>query len=91
MNDNALLRENLAFAGSGGVSRNNASLGMAPGFLDIRTGRIHRSRYADGSPAPVHLLEGLREIREYLIAGFIYEERFYTREQAARLAAQAGN
>jgi hypothetical protein len=91
MNDTTLTLENLAYAGTGGISRNNAGLGLLPGFLDMRTGRIYRSRYADGSPAPVHLLEGLREIRQYLVAGFIREDRFYTREQAARLAAQLGN
>lgn len=91
MNDTTLVLENLAFSGTGGISRNNADLGFMPGFLDIRTGKIYRSRYADGSPAPVHLLEGLREIRQYLIAGFIREQRFYTREQAARMASQDGN
>ena len=86
--------ENLAYAGSGGVSRANRSSGFVPAFLDAITGQAYRSRFADGSPAPFHLLEGLPasvlvgsgdniRARESLVSGFLRDGEFYTRAQAA--------
>ena len=92
-----LRRQNLAFKGTGGVSAGNRSQGFAPAFLDTETGSIYLARFADGRPAPMHLLDGLpRElivsrdaagrclaVKRSLVAGFVQAGRFYTREQAA--------
>jgi hypothetical protein len=92
-----LRRQNLAFKGTGGVSAGNRSQGFAPAFLDMETGSVYLARFADGRPAPMHLLDGLpRElivsrdaagrclaVKRSLVAGFVQADRFYTREQAA--------
>ena len=94
-----LCLENLAYAASGGVSRGNRSSGFVPAFLDAITGEAYRSRFADGSPAPFHLLEGLPaslllgsgdsiRAREGLISGFLRNGTFYTRAEAAEAVQQ---
>lgn len=94
-----LRRENLAFTGTGGVSRENRNRRFEPAFRETSTGRVERSRYADGRPAPMHLLDGLpdewietrddqgapRAVKADVIAGFVRDGNFYTREQAAAL------
>lgn len=66
-------------------------------FLDTQTGAVYRACFADGRPAPMHLLDGLPPavvatrdttgrvlaLKSSVQAGFLCEERFYTREQAA--------
>ncbi len=95
----ALRQQNRAFRGAGGVSAENRSLGFAPAFLDTQTGAVYRACFADGRPAPMHLLEGLPPalvvardaagratvIHPAVTAGFLRGERFYTRDQAAAL------
>ncbi len=95
-----LVAENRTFAGTGGVSAECRGLGFAPGFLDKRTGAVYRSAFANGLPAPIHVLDGLpadliaersacgRACRliEEVISGFIRDGRFYTRDQVAALA-----
>jgi hypothetical protein len=92
-----LRQQNRAFQGTRGVSQGNRSQGFAPAFLDPDTGTIHLARYADGRPAPIHLLAGLPPelvvsrdaagactgAKPALIAGFVRTGQFYTREQAA--------
>lgn len=92
-----LRKQNLAFVGTGGVSQENRSSGFRPAFHDLATGHIALARFADGRPAPMHLLEGLPDewaakrdasgricaIKESVIAGFVRDGAFYTREQAA--------
>ncbi|MDX1655775.1 MAG: hypothetical protein R3310_11255 [Candidatus Competibacteraceae bacterium] len=92
-----LSQENLAFAGSRGVSHNNRGRGFVPAFLDTESGRVQRAKFRDGSPAPMHLLDGLPEawitdrlpsgrvlaVKGSVVAGFLRAGRFYTREQAA--------
>ena len=92
-----LRQENLAFVGTGGVSQENRSGGFRPAFYDRASGRAVLARFADGRPAPMHLLDGLpREwvvardaggrvsaVKDTVIAGFLRDGRFYTREQAA--------
>jgi len=92
-----LRQQNRAFRGTGGVSAHNRSLGFAPAFLDTQTGAVYRACFADGRPAPMHLLEGLPPalvvardatgraiaIHPAVTAGFVRGARFYTREQAA--------
>jgi hypothetical protein len=59
MTEQRLRKENLAFAGTGGVSQGNRTSGFIPGFCDTATGQVQISRFKNGTPAPFHLLEGL--------------------------------
>ena len=54
-----LKRENVAYGGSGGCSRESRKLGFTPAFLDFATQTIYPSCFADGRAAPFHLLDGL--------------------------------
>ena len=97
----ALQHQNLAFVGTAGVSQGNQQRGFAPGFYDRATGAIYISRHADGRPAPVHILDGLPDnlvvtrthsgqvaaIKGTVVAGFVLDGQFYTREQAAHMLA----
>jgi hypothetical protein len=94
-----LLAENAAYAGTGGVSGENRHNGFAPAYLDTWTGIALPSRYADGAPAPIHVLDGLPphwvverdpcgrvlKTRPGIVAGFLCNGCFYTRDQAAAL------
>lgn len=93
-----LKKQNRQFKGTGGVSQENRSLGFRPAFLDSGTGSVYLSRFADGRPAPMHLLEGLpaalavkhsasgriAAVKASVIAGFLRNGQFYTRDQAAK-------
>jgi hypothetical protein len=93
-----LQSENAKFRGTGGVSQNNRSFGFEPGFLDVATGIAYRSRFGDGSPAPVHVLDGLpgalvtardtegrvSGVKATVISGFLRGAQFLTREEAAK-------
>lgn len=94
-----LHRENARFGGGGGVSRHNRAHGFLPAFLDHVSGRVYRACFANGSPAPMHLLDGLPDevvirrdtrgrvvaVRAGIEAGFLHGARFYSRQQAAAL------
>lgn len=96
-----LVRENRQYRGTGGVSAVNRSQRFIPAFCDTATGHTYRSRFADGRPATIHLLDGLPEplvmertpagtvtaAKDTVTAGFLRGGRFYTREQAAAAAA----
>ncbi len=96
-----LWRENKFFQGTGGVSRGNRQLRFEPAFRDAETGTVYRSCHGDGSPAPCHLLDGLppdlavardgsgriTAVKGSVVAGFVREGRFYTREEAALAVA----
>jgi hypothetical protein len=56
-----LQQENRRYRGRGGVSPENGSLGFRPAFMDVETGRVFASCFADGRPAAVHVIEGLPE------------------------------
>lgn len=89
--------ENLVFWGTGGRSEENRSVGFRPAFMDTQSNRIYPSRFADGRPAPFHLLDGLPDelvvsrdmsgrvaaIKSSVVSGFMRMGRFFTREQAA--------
>ena len=93
--------ENQRFHGTAGVSLGNRPLGFRPAFLDQCSGAVHLSRFADGRPAPMHLLAGLpaelvarrtctgqvAALKPSVVAGFVLDDRFYTRQQAADFAA----
>jgi hypothetical protein len=67
--------------------------------MDARTRKVYASTFADGTPAPFHLLDGLpdelvvardrrlrpSQVRGSVIAGFSRNGRFYTRAEAAAL------
>ena len=92
-----LREENETYAGTGGVSENNCMQHFLPAFRDEQTGRVELARKADGSQAPVHLLcclpdewvterdaEGqILALRDSVVAGFVRDGLFYTREEAA--------
>ena len=94
-----LRRENQAYAGTNGISQNNSEIGFVPGYCDTQTGETIISRFADGRPCPVHILDGLPlswvamrdargrvvSAREGIIAGFLLNGCFYTRAQAAEM------
>ena len=86
--------ENQRHKGTGGVSQNNRSRGFVPAFLDTITGRTYESKFSDGRPAPMHLLDGLPEhllignpdeltVRKGVISGFMHCGEFLTRAEAA--------
>jgi hypothetical protein len=103
MNRRLLRQENEQYAGSGGVSRENRSLGLRPAFRDNASGKVYPSCFADGRPAPFHLLDGLPdalvmrradsgqvlEAKAGLVCGFLLHDRFYTRDEAAALRQRA--
>lgn len=92
-----LEEQNRQLKGTGGVSQQNRTLGFRPAFLNLETGRVYLSRFADGRPAPMHLLEGLpaalaakhsasgriMAAKASVLAGFLRNGHFYTRDQAA--------
>jgi hypothetical protein len=72
-------------------------MGYQPAFFDTETGCMELSCFADGKPAPMHLLDGLPEawiverdacgrvvaVKHTVVAGFARDGIFYTRAQAA--------
>jgi len=101
MNARRLQRENRHFAGTGGRSQENRRCGFRPAFMDLDTQAVYASCFADGTPAPIHLLDGLpdeavltrdaagrvRAAKTSIVAGFVLDTRFYTRDEAAHLAS----
>lgn len=96
-----LCEQNARFNGTGGVSQNNCNAGFCPAYQESETGETVVSRFADGSPAPVHVLDGLpsdwvvsrdadgrvSQVLNTVIAGFVRDGEFYTRQQAAQQVA----
>jgi hypothetical protein len=97
-----LERQNKRFAGTGGRSEENRPCGFKPAFMDTATRLVYTSRFADGTPAPVHLLDGLPPelviernvqgraiaVKATVIAGFVRDGHFYTRAEAGRCLAE---
>jgi hypothetical protein len=102
LSDEVLRRETQQFRGSGGISEENRGHGFRPAFFDTETRKAYLSRFASGAPAPCHILDGLPDevvlernaagkvscVRPTLISGFLLEERFYSREEAANKLAE---
>jgi hypothetical protein len=94
----ALVAENRHFRGTGGVSGAHRAMRLRPGFLDRETGATYPSRFADGTPASIHILDGLPDflvtardarrrvlaVKATVVSGFLRGNRFLTREEAAR-------
>jgi len=90
-------RENRQFTGSGGLSEQNRAYGFIPAFYNTQSRKAMASCFANGTPAHIHVLEGLPQewvvqrdtfgrvvaAKDSVIAGFLYQGEFYTREQAA--------
>jgi hypothetical protein len=104
LSQHILERETESYRGSGGISQENAGAGFRPAFYDTATCRIHLSRFANGAPAPFHLLDGMPDevvalrddrgrpvlLAASVVSGFLREGRFYTRDEAvAQLACAA--
>lgn len=97
-----LEKENRQYAGTGGLSENNAQARFVPAFKDAYTGQIEISRYRDGRPAPFHLIDGLPdewitnrdvvgnvvELKDTVISGFVRLGRFFTRQEALEFMEQ---
>jgi hypothetical protein len=94
--------ETAAHRGTGGVSAENRALGFRPAFRDTDTGQTYPSMFADGRPAPFHVLDGMPEpvvlardrngrvsrVLGSIVAGFLREGVFYTRAEAAALVSE---
>ena len=90
--------ENEVFMGTGGRSQENRSFGFRPAFMDAETATVYPACFADGRPAPFHLLDGLpsevvlsrrpdgrvASVKPSLVSGFTLDGEFYTREAAAQ-------
>jgi hypothetical protein len=61
LSDAALRKQNQTFKGTGGVSEKNRFQGFIPTFYDSKSHQAHISRFANGTPAPIHILDGLPE------------------------------
>lgn len=102
INEQSLRQENIQHLGTGGRSEENAGLGFRPAFYDFATQRIYPSLFADGRPAPCHLLDGLPDelvvdrtasgrvtsVKATVISGFVRNGFFFTRTAAARAVAE---
>lgn len=96
-----LKHENAAFRGTAGVSQGNRDSGFLPAFFDTVSKIVHISCFANGVPAPIHVIEGVPDkwvksrdaaghvtaLIGSVISGFIRNEQFYTREQVALLVS----
>ena len=95
-----LTQQTQAFRGTGGTSQECRCCGMRPAFRDSRTGIVYPSRFADGRPAPIHVLGGLPNqfvlardvagcvlaVDSELVSGFVRDGSFFTRDEAADFA-----
>jgi hypothetical protein len=98
MTQASLKAQNDMFRGTPGVSMGCKDLGFVPAFQNSVTGETCRSRFADGRPAPMHLLDGLPDswilsrnahrrvtkIKDSIVSGFLRDGCFYTREQVCQ-------
>lgn len=87
------------FVGKGGVSEENRRFGFCPAFLDEESGEFIVCCNTEGIPAAVHLFDGLPAgwvalrdaegrpiaVKASIVAGFVRDGYFFTREQAAQL------
>jgi len=90
------------YLGTCGESATAKNVKFVPAFRNMLDGRVERARFPNGKPAPMHLIGGLPrewavrcdeagcvlEISDDIEAGFVRDDQFYTREQAARETAR---
>lgn len=98
LSKSALAQENRQYQGTTAISEGCRKSGFVPAFYDTLSDRSAISCFADGTPAPVHLLDGVPvewvseydaeghvvSLRPGVIAGFLRDGRFYTREEVAQ-------
>jgi hypothetical protein len=103
MTRGTLLLQNVVHLGTAARSQGNRSRGFRPAFIDHETGAVYDSCFADGRPAPVHLLDGLpdvvvieravggriRSVKPSIEAGFTRDGWFYSRDEARRACEAA--
>lgn len=94
-----LAEQSKAYRGTGGVSAENMMYGFQPAFLDRDSRDIHLSCDAAGVPVQFHSFEGIPAawvverdvhgrpcaVKSSVVAGFVRDGYFFTREQAAQL------
>jgi len=94
-----LINENIYFHNTGGTSEGNRKYNFVPAFLDFESGEVFISSFSNGQPAAVHVFDGLPShlivrrnefdtpirIKKSVVSGFIFENRFVTREQAMNI------
>jgi len=101
LTDSTLILETQKYNGTGGASQGNSEYGFIPAFIDTTQGDIYLSRFSDGRLAAVHLLDGIPEhliisidgdrvkaVQKSVIAGFVLNDVFYTRDEAAQFVAE---
>lgn len=102
LSQEVLKSENRKFFGTGARSEENQSLGFRPAFRDAETGIVYLSCFSNGRPAPFHLLDGLPDkivlnrnslgrvvsVKSSVVSGFVLDQTFYTREEAASCASR---
>jgi hypothetical protein len=95
--------ETAYYRGTNGLSDNNRGLGFQSAFFDQATRTVYLSRFADGRLAPFHVLDGLppelvlardehghvMQIKASVVSGFVRDEQFYTRYEAAAMLGPA--
>ena len=98
-----LADDNARFQNTGGISAENHHAGFSPAYRDNGSGVVVRSKFADGQPAPIHVLDGIPDdwvirrgidgailqLKQTVEAGFLRCGDFFTRKQAADLCAAA--
>jgi hypothetical protein len=86
------------------IDMNVASQGFVPAFLDTESGMVYLSRHTDGNLALLHVLDGLPPdliearsatgkptvAKTKVLAGFVREGRFYSRDEAQVAASAEG-
>lgn len=91
--------EAVAFVGAGGVSAENRHFGFCPAFMNKESGECVLSCSRNGAPAAIHQFDGLPDawvamrdaagrpvaVKAAVVAGFVRDGHFFTREQAAQL------
>mgnify|MGYP000061862982 CR=1 FL=1 len=100
-----LQQQSALYQGSGGCSEENHNFGFQPAFFDSETGEIYPSCLANGTPSPVHSLNGLPEglvlardeqgnvlvVKASVVSGFQRDGCFYSRDECSQLAARDDN
>jgi hypothetical protein len=90
-------QESVEFAGTCGESATATQSRFHPAFRNEADGRVEVARMPNGQPAAMHLISALPEswaakldddghvveLIEGIVAGFVRDGRFYTREEAA--------
>jgi len=102
LTDSKLILETKTYHDTGGASQGNGEFGFLPAFLDNSSGDIYLSRHSDGRLAKIHLLDGLpdhliierhddgrvKSVSKVICSGFILNDEFYTRGEAAEFVSE---